>query len=104
MGEEHLDFLAQMSRLFEGRRAGEGSSRRIRKAFPYYEKSANSHARDAGALRELSNPSRADKREFFEQSLHLSQIVVCGAADPRPRRRPCACYSGACFSAIAHKL
>jgi hypothetical protein len=27
MGEEHLDFLAQMSRLFEGRRAGEGSSK-----------------------------------------------------------------------------
>jgi|ERR1700730_2587188 hypothetical protein len=78
MGEEHLDFLAQMSRLFEGRRAGEGSSRRIRKAFPYYEKSANSHARDAGALRELSNPSRADKREFFEQ-LHLSQMVECEA-------------------------
>jgi hypothetical protein len=27
MGEEHRDFLAQMSRLFEGRRAGEGSSK-----------------------------------------------------------------------------
>jgi hypothetical protein len=27
MGEEHRDFLAQMSRLSEGRRAGEGSSK-----------------------------------------------------------------------------
>ena len=30
MGEEHLDFLAQMSRLFEGRRADEGSSKTAR--------------------------------------------------------------------------
>jgi hypothetical protein len=47
-----------------------------------YEKSANAHARDAGVLRELFNPPRAGKREFFEQSLHLSQIVECEA--PRP--------------------
>jgi len=31
-------------------------------------KSTNTHARAAGALRELFNPSPVDKREFFEQS------------------------------------
>jgi hypothetical protein len=31
--------------------------------------------RDTGALREPFNPPRAGKGEFFEQSLHLPQIV-----------------------------
>jgi hypothetical protein len=63
-----------------------------------YAKSANALMRDAGALRELSNPSRADKREFFEQSLHLSQIVECEA--------PCATtlYADLFFSHLCFRL